>query len=93
MDTIINKHNASVEKITYNIKGFKEPLIRNVNIKDSESANKFIKNIEEDTNKKEYLNKLYELSDFRETKICASDTEKLDEIIKELTDKGYVLNE
>lgn len=92
IDTIINKNNGTLEKITYNIKGFKEPLIRNISISDSESARQFIKNINEDENKKEYLNELYKLSEYRKTTICASNKEKLDKIVKELTDKGYVLN-
>ena len=93
IDIIINKNNASIERITYNIKGFKEPLIRNINVSDSESADKFIKNIAEDESKKEYLTELYKLSDYRQTTICASNQEKLNNIIKELSEKGYVLNE
>lgn len=93
IDIIINKYHASIENITYNIKGFNEPLIRNVNVKDMKSANNFIKNINENNDKNKDLNKLYELSDFREIKICASNKEKLNELIKELSDKGYVLNE
>ena len=36
---------------------------------------------------------LYTISKYRETTICASNPEKLDKIIEELNDKGYVLNE
>ena len=93
IDIIINQNNGSIEKITYNIKGFKEPLVRNIGVDDSESANKFIKNIKENNDKKEYLSELYKLSEYRPTTICASNQEKLDEIIKQLKDKGYVLNE
>lgn len=93
IDIIINQNNGSIEKVTYNIKGFKEPLIRNIGVGDSESANKFIKNISENKDKKEYLTELYKLSDYRPTTICASNQEKLDDIIKQLKDKGYVLNE
>ena len=93
IDIIINKNNGSIEKVTYNIKGFKEPLIRNIGVGDSESANKFIENISENEDKKEYLTELYNLSEYRPTTICASNQEKLDEIIKQLKDKGYVLNE
>ena len=93
IDIIINQNSGSIEKITYNIKGFKEPLVRNVSVSDSESAETFIKKINEDKNKKEYLTELYKLSEYRKTVICASKQEKLDKIIKELTDKGYVLNE
>ena len=93
LDIIISKNNATLEKITYNIKGFNEPLIRNISISDSDSANKFIKDLNENKDKKEYLSQLYELSEYRKTTICASNQEKLDKIIKELEDKGYVLNE
>ena len=93
IDIIIKKNNGSLEKITYNIKGFKEPLIRNIGVGDVESANKFITNIAENNDKKEYLSELYKLSEYRSTTICASNQEKLDEIIKQLKNKGYVLNE
>ncbi|MBQ9159843.1 MAG: hypothetical protein IJ122_00790 [Methanobrevibacter sp.] len=93
IDIIINQNNASIEKVTYNIKGFKEPLIRNIGVSDAESAKRFITNINENKDKKEYLSELYNLSEYRPTTICASNQEKLDEIIKQLKDKGYVLNE
>ena len=56
-------------------------------------AAKFIEKINENQEKKEHLIKLYELSDYRDTVICAPNQEKLDNIIKELNEKGYVLNE
>ena len=90
---IINDNNGSLEKITYNIKGFREPLVRKVNVSDSESAQRFIDNITKDPSKKEYLTELYKLSEYRDTTISASSEEKLNKILKELTDKGYVLNE
>ena len=93
IDIIIKQNNGSLEKITYNIEGFKEPLIRNIRVSDNESAEKFIKKINEDTNKKEYLNKWYNLSEYRKTTICASNQDTLDKIVKQLNEKGYVLNE
>lgn len=93
IDIIITKNNGSLEKVVYNIKGFNEPLIRNFDISNRESAKLFIESIKEDKDKKEYLTNLYKLSDYRKTTICASSPEKLDKIIKELTEKGYVLNE
>lgn len=93
IDIIINKNHGSLEKITYCIEGFKEPLTRNIGVCDSESAAKFIKNINENEDKKEYLTELYKISQYRQTIICASNQEKLEKIIKELDDKGYVLNE
>ena len=90
---IISKNNGSIEKVTYEIKGFKEPLVRNIGTSDKESADRFIKKINEDESKKEYLSQLYELSEYRKTTICASNQEKLDESIKELKEKEYVLDE
>ena len=93
IDIIINQNHGTIEKITYNIKGFKEPLVRKIDVSDSESANRFINKIKEDKNKKEDLSKLYGLSKYRETTICASNQDKLDKIVKQLNEKGYVLNE
>lgn len=93
INIIINENNGSIEKITYNITGFKEPLVRNINISDAKSSMRFIKNINENKDKKEYLSKLYDLSDYRNTVICASNPEKIEKIIKKLESKGYVLNE
>jgi hypothetical protein len=93
INIIINENNGTIEKITYNIHGFREPLVRNINISDMGSAKRFITNINDDAEKRDYLNKLYDLSDYRNTAICASNQEKLDKIINELNEKGYVLNE
>ena len=93
INIIITQNNGSLEKVSYNIPGFKEPLIRNINVSDVASAEKFLKKINEDEDKKEYLRKLYDLSDYRNTTICASNQERLDKIINELNEKGYVLNE
>lgn len=93
IDIIINRNNGALAKVVYSIKGFKEPLTRNIGVSDSKSSEKFIKTINEDKNKREYLEELYKLSDYRQTTICAPSQEKLDKIIKELTAKGYVLDE
>ena len=93
INIIITQNNGSLEKVSYNIPGFKEPLIRNINVSDVASAEKFLKKINEDEDKKEYLSKLYYLSDYLNTTICSSNQERLDKIIDELNEKGYVLNE
>jgi len=93
INIIITENNGTFERVTYNIKGFKEPLTRKIGVSDSESAKKFINSIKEDKSKKEYLAELYQLSEFRQTTICASNPEKLEKIVKELNEKGYVLNE
>ncbi len=93
IDIIINENGGSIERITYNLKGFREPLIRNINVDDAESAQMFIRKIDEDKSKREYLEELYNLSEYRQTTICAPNQERMDRIIEELNDKGYVLNE
>ena len=93
IDIIINENGGSIERITYNLKGFREPLIRNINVDDTESAQRFIRKIDEDKSKREYLEELYNLSEYRQTTICAPNQERMDRIIEELNDKGYVLNE
>ena len=45
IDIIINRNHGTLEKVTYNIKGFKEPLIRNINVSDAQSANEFIEKL------------------------------------------------
>ena len=92
INIVINKNNGSLEQVTYNIPGFKDPLVRKINVSDSSSAKRFIKTINEHEDKKEYLNKLYDLSDYRETTICAPNKETLDKITEELSEKGYVYN-
>ena len=93
VDIIINRNNGSIEKITYNIPGFKDPLIRKIKVSDSAAAKRFIKNINENDDKREYLTKLYNLSEYRETVICAPNNETLEKITEELKEKGYVYNE
>ena len=93
IDIIITENGGSIERITYNLMGFREPLIRNINVDDAESAQRFIRKIDEDKSKREYLEELYNLSEYRQTTICAPNQEKMDRIIEELNDKGYVLNE
>ena len=93
VDTIINQNNGSIEKIIYSLKGFKDPLVREVNVSDYDSAKRFIDNIDKNEKVKEDLINLYNISKHREMLICASNNETLEKIKKELTDKGFVYNE
>ena len=93
VDIIINDNNGKIERITYSLKGFKDPLIRDVNVSDSDSANRFIENIEKNESVKEDLNNLYSLSKYRELLICAANSETIEKIEKELKEKGFVYNE
>ena len=93
IDIIINENNGSIEKITYNLKGFKDPLVREVKVADDESTKKFIENIDKNPTVKEDLNNLYNLSKYREFLICAPNMETLEKIENELKQKGFVYNE
>ena len=93
VDIIINQNNGSIEKISYNLKGFKDPLVRNVKISDDDSSKRFIENIEKNNDVKKDLKHLYEISKYREFSICAANSETIERIEKELSNKGFVLNE
>lgn len=93
IDIIIKQNNSSINKIVYKLDGFKDPLVRNINITDSNEATKFIKKINENKDKKEDLNKLYALSKYRKFTICAPNEDNINNIIKELTKRGFVYNE
>ena len=93
IDIIINQNNGSIEKITYNLKGFKDPLVREVKVSDDESTKRFIENIEKNPHVKEDLTNLYNLSKYREFLVCAANMETLEKIEKELKQKGFVYNE
>ena len=93
VDIIINQNNGSIEKIIYSLKGFKDPLVREVNVSDYDSAKRFIDNIDKNEKVKEDLTNLYNISKYREMLICASNNETLEKIKKELSDKGFVYNE
>ena len=93
IDIIINNNNGSIEKIIYSLKGFKDPLVRDVKVSDYDSAKRFIDNIKKNPNVKDDLNNLYNISKYREFTICAANNEIIEKIKKELTDKGFVYNE
>ena len=93
VDIIIKQNNSSITKIVYKLGGFKDSLVKSTNISDSDEATKFIKSINENKDKKEDLNKLYALSKYRKFTICAPDDDSLNNIIEELTKRGFVYNE
>ncbi|WP_407430778.1 3H domain-containing protein [Methanobrevibacter sp.] len=92
VDIIINQNNGSIEKIIYSLKGFKDPLVRDVKISNYDSAKRFIESIEKNLEVKKDLDNLYKLSKYRELTIYAANSEKIEKIEKELSDKGYVYN-
>ena len=93
VDIIIKQNNSSITKIVYKLGGFKDSLVKTTNISDSDEATKFIKSINENKDKKEDLNKLYALSKYRKFTICAPNDDSLNNIIEELTKRGFVYNE
>ena len=93
VDIIINQNNGSIEKIVYSLKGFKDPLVRDVNVSDYNSAKRFIENINKNEKVKEDLSNLYNISKYRELMICAANNETIEKIEKELREKGFVYNE
>ena len=93
VDIIIHQNNGSIEKIIYSLKGFKDPLIRDVKVSDYDSAKRFIENIDKNDNVRQDLSNLYNISKYRELLVCAANNEVLEKIKKELTDKGFVYHE
>ncbi len=89
-DIIIRKYNGTIKNVSYPIKGFKEPLVRKINVSEVEEYERFIKNLNKYSDKKKELEDLYKLTDFRETSICAINKETLDDIKKELDQKGFL---
>lgn len=92
VDIIINQNNGSIEKIIYSLKGFKDPLVRDVKVSNYDSAKRFMGNIEKNPDVKKDLDNLYKLSKYRELTICAANSETIEKIEKELSDKGFVYN-
>ncbi len=89
MNIIVKENNGNVDSIFYNLSGFKEPLIRNVNIYDSNETDKFINIIKNNESKREELDKLYKLSTRRGMRICAPDAQTINKICKTLEDEGF----
>ena len=52
-----------------------------------------IEKIDKNNNIKDDLNHLYKISNYREFTICAANSRTIEKIEKELSDKGFVLNE
>lgn len=92
VDIIITQNNGSIEKIIYSLKGFKDPLVRDVKVSNYDSAKRFLENIEKNPDVKKDLDNLYKLSKYRELTICAANSETIEKIEKELSDKGFVYN-
>lgn len=88
---IIDKYGGRLVDVTYYLPGFGEPLKRNVNVYDPIESKRFIKRLNENPQRKKDLENLYHLSDnVHSHKICAPDKETLNNMIKELDEKGFL---
>jgi voltage-gated potassium channel len=90
---IILKHGCTLEDIEYYLPGFNEPLKRNVGLSDVGEMERFLKRLEDDSDKMESLERLYTLSGggIHSHTISGPDTQSLDKVEKELKGKGFLL--
>ncbi len=92
INIVINKYGGRLVDVSYFLPGFGEPLKRNVNVYDPVEAERFITRLNESSKRKKDLENLYSLSGNEHShKICAPDTESLDNMIKELDEVGFLL--
>jgi transcriptional regulator of NAD metabolism len=91
MDTIL-KFGGRMVDISYFLRGFREPVKRNVNISDPYEVKRFLNSIATNPDRKKDLEKLYELSDnIHGHNLCAPDEESLKKMIEELDKKGFLV--
>ncbi|MGZ7066695.1 MAG: 3H domain-containing protein [Methanobacterium sp.] len=91
MDTIM-KFGGQMVDISYYLRGFREPVTRKVNISDPYEVNRFLDHISTNKDRKNDLERLYELSNnVHGHKLCAPDEDSLRKMIDELDKKGFVL--
>lgn len=90
---IILKHGGTLEDIEYYLPGFNEPLHRKIGLSESEEMERFLKHLEEDHQRMESLERLYNLSGggVHSHRISAPDTDTLGKIENELKSKGFLL--
>jgi voltage-gated potassium channel len=90
---IILKHGCILEDIEYYLPGFKEPLKRKVGLSDVQEMDRFLKNLNHDSERMESLERLYTLSGggIHSHTISGPDTQSLAKVEKDLKDRGYLL--
>lgn len=90
---IIIKNGGTLEDIEYYLPGFNEPLHRKIGLSSQDKMESFIKHLEEDDERLESLERLYNLSGggIHSHAVSAPDTDVLSKIERELRDKGYLL--
>jgi 2-phosphoglycerate kinase len=88
---ILDKYGGRMVDVSYFLPGFGEPLKRNVNVFDPVEAKRFIEKLEQTPKRKKDLENLYKLSDnIHSHKICAPDKKSLENMIKDLNEKGFL---
>ncbi|HTX61044.1 MAG TPA: 3H domain-containing protein [Methanobacterium sp.] len=90
---IIINNGGTLEDIEYYLPGFKEPLYRKIGLSDQVKMETFLKHLEEDNQRMESLERLYNLSGggIHTHTISAPDTDALENIENELKEKGFLL--
>lgn len=90
---IILENGGTLEDIEYYLPGFKEPLHRKIELSEPEKMESFLNHLEEDKQRMESLERLYNLSGggIHSHRISAPDTDSLAKIEKELKEKGILL--
>lgn len=90
---IILENGGTLEDIEYYLPGFNEPLHRKIELSEPEKMESFLNHLEEDKQRMESLERLYNLSGggIHSHRISAPDTDSLAKIEKELKEKGILL--
>ncbi len=90
---IILKHGCTLEDIEYYLPGFHEPLKRKVGLSDVKEMERFLKRLNDDSNRMESLERLYTLSGggIHSHTISGPDTQSLAKVENELNTRGYLL--
>ena len=92
-EIILDRYSGSIKNISYPIKGFKEPLIRKIDVSEIREYDKFIKNLNKFPEKKEELKELYSLTEYRAYRICAINNETIEKIKNDLDKEGLLFKE
>ena len=87
---ILNKYGGTIKNISYPIKGFKEPLVRKIDVSEITEYDKFTRSLEKFPEKKHELQELYKLTEYRTYVICAINQETIEEIKKDLDKEGLL---
>lgn len=90
---IILENGGTLEDIEYYLPGFNEPLHRKIELSEPEKMESFLNHLEEDKQRMESLERLYNLSGggIHSHRISAPDTDSLAKIEKKLKEKGILL--